>query len=80
MEIIVIPPKRGQQPPAYGPRVCPWTGHKLYFSLDTCLYYCQCGWSGTLPMAEIADGVKYEPSSHNRTAHRGNGTGQPEGS
>lgn len=59
MEIIVIPPRRGRQPPEYGPRHCVFCYRKAHLSLDSFLYYCQCGWSGTLPMAERADGVRY---------------------
>lgn len=62
MEIIVVPPKRGRQPPAYGPRICLLCARKAFLSLDTFLYYCRCGWSGTLPMAERADGVKWVAS------------------
>jgi hypothetical protein len=62
VEIIVLPKHRGRQAAAYGPLRCFFCYRKAHLSLDSFLYHCQCGWSGTFPMAERADGVRYVPN------------------
>jgi hypothetical protein len=41
--------RRGRPAPEYGPRICPFCARKLYFNLKTQRYYCECGWTESLP-------------------------------